>query len=193
MMFFRLHRKLGRGISVSKLLRGGLYFAVLPVAMWAKHLLGIPSDVMGEVALWLRLPLAVRRLVNGTLLRLAVGSLQRHGMPVPDHKLLESHQRIAAHDMAILEGIVLTQVPDGLYTLIALPLKIENADASPVRAVLVTADHDVVDQHPTPARRTGATRSSWSTWRSISALTGARWPCGATRRPASAGSSCWRR
>ena len=49
------------------------------------------------------------------------------------------------------------------------------------------------DQHPTPARRTGATRSSWSTWRSSSALTGARWPRGATRRPASAPSSCWRR
>jgi arylformamidase len=44
---------------------------------------------------------------------------------------------IAAHDMAILEGIVLQDVPDGVYTLIALPLRIQGADASPVRAVLV--------------------------------------------------------
>lgn len=53
-----------------------------------------------------------------------------------DDKELESHQAVARSDMAILEGIVL-QVPDGLYTLIALPLKIEGADASPVRAVLI--------------------------------------------------------
>jgi len=54
-----------------------------------------------------------------------------------DDKVLESHTAVAGHDMAILEGIVLTEVPDGHYTLIALPLPIEGADASPVRAVLV--------------------------------------------------------
>ena len=52
-------------------------------------------------------------------------------------KTLESHQMVAKHNMAILEGIVLTGVPEGLYTLIALPLKIEGADAAPVRAILL--------------------------------------------------------
>jgi arylformamidase len=52
-------------------------------------------------------------------------------------KALESHQAVAARDMAILEGVVLDGVEPGLYTLIALPLKIEGADASPVRAALV--------------------------------------------------------
>jgi arylformamidase len=52
-------------------------------------------------------------------------------------KALESHQAIYKKDLAILEGLVLDQVPDGLYTLIALPLKLKGADASPVRAVLV--------------------------------------------------------
>ena len=52
-------------------------------------------------------------------------------------KGLESHQVVAKHNMAILEGVVLTAVPEGLYTLIALPLKIEGADAAPVRAVLI--------------------------------------------------------
>jgi arylformamidase len=52
-------------------------------------------------------------------------------------KALESHQAVADCDLAILEGIVLDKVPDGLYTLLALPLKIEGADASPVRAVLL--------------------------------------------------------
>lgn len=52
-------------------------------------------------------------------------------------KALESHNAIARHDMAVLEGVVLTDVADGVYTLIALPLKIQGSDASPVRAVLV--------------------------------------------------------
>lgn len=54
-----------------------------------------------------------------------------------DDKVLESHRAIFAHDMAVLEGIVLDKVPDGRYTLCALPLKLVGADASPVRAVLV--------------------------------------------------------
>jgi arylformamidase len=55
-----------------------------------------------------------------------------------DDKVLLSHNAIATHDMAILEGVVLTGVPDGVYNLIALPLKLEGADASPVRAVLIS-------------------------------------------------------
>jgi arylformamidase len=39
--------------------------------------------------------------------------------------------------MAILEGIILDHVAEGLYELVALPLRIRGADASPVRAVLV--------------------------------------------------------
>ncbi|MES2854593.1 MAG: cyclase family protein [Bdellovibrionota bacterium] len=52
-------------------------------------------------------------------------------------KDLPSHAMVAEYDLAILEGIVLEKVPEGVYTLIALPLKIENADAAPVRAVLI--------------------------------------------------------
>jgi arylformamidase len=54
-----------------------------------------------------------------------------------DCKDLPSHSMVAAHDMAVLEGIVLDRVKDGVYTLVALPLPIEGADASPVRAVLL--------------------------------------------------------
>lgn len=52
-------------------------------------------------------------------------------------KILESHHAVAKHDMAILEGIVLNKVSEGLYQLIALPLSVEGADATPVRAVLL--------------------------------------------------------
>ena len=53
-------------------------------------------------------------------------------------KVLESHQALARHDMANLEGLVLDTVEPGQYTLIALPLRILAADASPVRAVLLS-------------------------------------------------------
>ena len=53
-----------------------------------------------------------------------------------DSKTLDSHQRVRAAAMAILEGIVLDDIAEGDYELIALPLKIAGCDASPVRAVL---------------------------------------------------------
>jgi arylformamidase len=56
-----------------------------------------------------------------------------------DSKALESHNRIYERDLSILEGIVLDAVEDGRYYLIALPLRIEGADASPVRAVLLSS------------------------------------------------------
>ena len=55
-------------------------------------------------------------------------------------KELSSHKAIYKNDMAILEGIVLIDVPDGIYNLVALPLKIKGADASPVRAILIPED-----------------------------------------------------
>jgi arylformamidase len=55
-----------------------------------------------------------------------------------DSKDLPAHQAFLRHDMAILEGLVLAEVPDGLYELIALPLRLEGFDASPIRAVLRT-------------------------------------------------------
>jgi arylformamidase len=53
-------------------------------------------------------------------------------------KDLPAHKRFLANDMAILEGLILSGVPDGVYELIALPLKLVGFDASPVRAVLRT-------------------------------------------------------
>ncbi|MSP93058.1 MAG: hypothetical protein EXR79_14865 [Myxococcales bacterium] len=54
-----------------------------------------------------------------------------------DDRELQAHHAVYRRDLAILEGIVLEGVPDGRYTLVALPLKLEGADASPVRALLV--------------------------------------------------------
>ncbi len=50
--------------------------------------------------------------------------------PVKVHKLL------LGAEMILLEGLVLEEVPEGCYELIALPLKMAELDGSPVRAVL---------------------------------------------------------
>jgi arylformamidase len=76
-----------------------------------------------------------------TIDRLHAAGVRLVGVDTPsldpaDSKTLDSHQRVRAHGMAILEGIVLDDVPAGDYELIALPLKIRGGDASPVRAVL---------------------------------------------------------
>ncbi len=53
-------------------------------------------------------------------------------------KTLDSHQVIRRRGLRVLENLVLDAVPEGDYELIALPLKLTQADASPVRAVLRT-------------------------------------------------------
>ena len=53
-----------------------------------------------------------------------------------DSKTLDSHLQLLAHDLRVLENLVLDEVDAGDYELIALPLKLTEACASPVRAVL---------------------------------------------------------
>ena len=53
-----------------------------------------------------------------------------------ESKSLPGHNAMLRNNIAILEGLDLSQAPDGLYELSALPLKIDNGDGSPVRAVL---------------------------------------------------------
>lgn len=53
-----------------------------------------------------------------------------------ESKTLDSHQVIRRRGLRVLENLLLDDVPEGDYELIALPLKLTTADASPVRAVL---------------------------------------------------------
>ena len=50
---------------------------------------------------------------------------------------LPVHRTLLENDVLILEGIDLADVPSGKYSLICLPLSIKDAEASPLRAVLV--------------------------------------------------------
>jgi arylformamidase len=67
------------------------------------------------------------------------------GMDTPsvdpfDSKTLDAHHALFRGGVAILEGLVLDGVPEGVYELIALPLRLAGLDASPVRAVLRTLE-----------------------------------------------------
>jgi arylformamidase len=53
---------------------------------------------------------------------------------------LPAHHALIRGGVAILEGLLLDGVPDGVYELIALPLKLAGVDGSPVRAVLRTLE-----------------------------------------------------
>lgn len=63
------------------------------------------------------------------------------GVDVPsvdpiESKELPAHHALLENGVHILEGLVLDKVGPGDYELVALPLALEGADASPVRAVL---------------------------------------------------------
>jgi arylformamidase len=77
--------------------------------------------------------------------RLAERGLLLVGVDTPsvdpgDSTALEAHHALFRGGVAILEGIVLDGVPEGIYELIALPLRLAGLDASPVRAVLRTVE-----------------------------------------------------
>ena len=74
---------------------------------------------------------------------LAAQGVRLVGLDTPSVDLFEStdlpaHAACLRHGLAILEGLTLKDVPEGVYELIALPLRLEGFDASPVRAVLRT-------------------------------------------------------
>ena len=86
-------------------------------------------------------PTGFRALSSGVVELLAARGVLLAGIDTPSvdpetSKDLAAHHACRRADMRILENLVLAHVTPGDYELIALPLKLENLDASPVRAVL---------------------------------------------------------
>jgi arylformamidase len=86
-------------------------------------------------------PLGFRALAAETVELLAATGVMLVGIDTPSvdpetSKTLDAHHACRTADMRILENLVLAHVEPGDYELIALPLKFETLDASPVRAVL---------------------------------------------------------
>jgi len=86
-------------------------------------------------------PAGFRALAPETVQLLAARGVVLVGIDTPSvdpetSKTLAAHHACRKADMRILENLALADVAPGDYELIALPLKFENLDASPVRAVL---------------------------------------------------------
>lgn len=110
----------------------------------AVALTGTPPRVLLRLAdacdpkVW---PAGFRALAPETVALLASRGVTLVGIDTPSvdpetSKDLPSHMAARKADMRILENLALAHVAPGDYELIALPLKFENLDASPVRAVL---------------------------------------------------------
>ncbi|HEX6962313.1 MAG TPA: NAD(P)-binding domain-containing protein, partial [Lacipirellula sp.] len=56
-----------------------------------KFFRGKPIDECNELLMWLRMPLAARRMVGAVVNHLVLGPAWRTDVPKPDHKLFESH------------------------------------------------------------------------------------------------------
>ncbi|KPB02314.1 flavin-containing monooxygenase [Ahrensia marina] len=69
------------GISCDLSMRRGYYFV-------PKYVFGKPADTLGGA---IKLPMALKRIVDGTILKWFVGNPQKYGFPKPDYKLYESH------------------------------------------------------------------------------------------------------
>jgi arylformamidase len=81
-------------------------------------------------------------LAPGLARRLGEAGVRLVGTDAPsvdpvDSRTLDAHHELVRGGVAILENLVLTEVPPGEYFLVALPLRLTEADSSPVRAVLL--------------------------------------------------------
>ena len=106
--------------------------APLPPRVLVRTYARMPAD-RWDPALPAMAPDAIRRLADLGVLLIGIDSAS---IDPADSKTLDSHQVIRRRGLRVLENLVLDEVPEGDYELIALPLKLMQADASPVRAIL---------------------------------------------------------
>ena len=122
-----------------------------PLVQWAQlepHLAGVPPRVLvrtyarqptgWDPALAAFAPQALERLAD---LGVTLIGIDTASIDPADSKALPSHQVARRRGLRVLENLLLDDVPAGDYELIALPLKLMSADASPVRAVLRELPH----------------------------------------------------
>ena len=106
--------------------------APLPPRVLVRTYARMPAD-RWDPALPAMAPDTTRRLADLGVLLIGIDSAS---IDPADSKTLDSHQVIRRRGLRVLENLVLDEVPEGDFELIALPLKLMQADASPVRAIL---------------------------------------------------------
>ena len=92
----------------------------MPVERWDAALAGYAPDV-------------IERLADRGVKLIGIDTAS---IDPAESKTLDAHQMIRRRHLRVLENLLLDEVPEGDYELIALPLKLTTADASPVRAIL---------------------------------------------------------
>ena len=95
-------------------------YHTMPVDQWDPHLAAYA-------------PATLERLAD---LGVVLVGLDTPSIDPAESKTLDSHQVLRRRNLRVLENLRLDEVAEGDYELIALPLKLMTADASPVRAVL---------------------------------------------------------
>jgi len=95
-------------------------YARAPVDRWDPELAAFAPDT-------------IERLADAGVLLVGIDTAS---IDPAESKTLDSHQAIRRRGLRVLENLVLDAVPAGDYELVALPLKLVTADASPVRAAL---------------------------------------------------------
>lgn len=115
-------------------------------AEWARSVLGehAPERLLIHTGAWAgasAFPTAFPAPAVEAARVLAEGGVRLFGTDAPsvdpyDSADLPAHRVLLAAGVAIVENLLLDDVAEGEYDLIALPLRLMEADASPVRAVL---------------------------------------------------------
>lgn len=80
--------------------------------------------------------IALEKMVLLATKNVALVGIDTPSVDPADSQTLSSHHQLPTHNMRVLGCLVLDHVNEGDYELIALPLKLMRADASPVRAIL---------------------------------------------------------
>jgi arylformamidase len=79
-------------------------------------------------------PEAAELLVDRGIKLIGIDYLSIDQFKSPGHA---THHRLLGAGVIVLEGLDLSQVEEGTYTLICLPLKIQDGDGGPARAILI--------------------------------------------------------
>lgn len=112
----------------------GIDFRETSRVLFKSHVSNLPDDQWPEHFPYLTVELIDMLATQGVVL---IG-LDSPSVDPLDSKELPCHHRLYAHRMVNLETLNLRDVPDGVYELTALPLKLDGVCASPVRAILRT-------------------------------------------------------
>lgn len=109
----------GRTVRPRALIR---FYRTAPLAAWDNDFPSVGAD-------------AIERLADLGVVLIGVDT---PSLDPETSKTMDAHQAVRRRGLSILEGLVLNDVPEGDYELIAPPLKLKGLDAAPVRALLRT-------------------------------------------------------